>query len=58
VAHYVDGFVLPIPKDNLDDYLRIASEAAKVWPQPGLVAGIPPRGASASLATAGGRRFS
>jgi hypothetical protein len=43
VAHYVDGFVLPIPKDNLDDYLRIASEAAKVWPQPALVAGMPLR---------------
>jgi uncharacterized protein YbaA (DUF1428 family) len=31
MAHYVDGFVVPVPKNNLDDYLRIASEAAKVW---------------------------
>jgi uncharacterized protein YbaA (DUF1428 family) len=35
MAHYVDGFVLPIPKDNLDDYLQIASEAAKVWREHG-----------------------
>jgi uncharacterized protein YbaA (DUF1428 family) len=31
MAHYVDGFVLPVPERNLDDYLHIASEAAKVW---------------------------
>ena len=35
MAQYVDGFVLPIPKDNLDDYLRIASDAAKVWREHG-----------------------
>lgn len=28
---YVDGFVLPIPKDKLDAYRRIAKKAGKVW---------------------------
>lgn len=28
---YVDGFVLPIPKDKLDAYRRIARKAGKVW---------------------------
>lgn len=28
---YVDGFVLPLKKKNLDAYKRMASVAAKVW---------------------------
>ncbi len=28
---YVDGFVLPVPKKNLDAYARIARQAGKVW---------------------------
>ena len=28
---YVDGFVIAVPKDRLDDYERIAREAAEVW---------------------------
>lgn len=28
---YVDGFVLSIPKDKVNDYKKMASEAAKVW---------------------------
>jgi uncharacterized protein YbaA (DUF1428 family) len=28
---YVDGFVLPIPKKNLDAYRRMARKAGKVW---------------------------
>jgi uncharacterized protein YbaA (DUF1428 family) len=35
MAHYVDGFVLPIPEDKLDDYLRIAREAAEIWREHG-----------------------
>jgi uncharacterized protein YbaA (DUF1428 family) len=29
--NYVDGFVLPVPKKNLDVYRRMAQKAAKVW---------------------------
>ena len=28
---YVDGFVLPVPKKNLQIYRRISSKAGKVW---------------------------
>ena len=30
MAQYVDGFVLPIPKDKVDFYRNIAEEAAKI----------------------------
>jgi uncharacterized protein YbaA (DUF1428 family) len=29
--HYVDGYVLPIPKKNIAAYRRIAQKASKVW---------------------------
>lgn len=28
---YVDGFVLPVPKKNIDAYRRLARTCAKVW---------------------------
>ena len=28
---YVDGFVLPVPRDNVAAYRRIARKAGKVW---------------------------
>ena len=28
---YVDGFVLPVPRKNLDAYRRMATKAGKVW---------------------------
>lgn len=31
MGKYVDGFVLPVPKKNLDAYCRLAGEAGKVW---------------------------
>lgn len=31
MARYVDGFVLPIPKNKLDSYRRMAKKASKVW---------------------------
>lgn len=31
MARYVDGFVLPVPKRNLDAYRRMARLAGKVW---------------------------
>jgi uncharacterized protein YbaA (DUF1428 family) len=28
---YVDGFIVPVPKKNLDAYRRISRKAGKVW---------------------------
>jgi uncharacterized protein YbaA (DUF1428 family) len=35
MAHYVDGFVLPVPKRNLDAYRRQARKAGKIWREHG-----------------------
>jgi uncharacterized protein YbaA (DUF1428 family) len=32
---YVDGFIIPVPKKNLDAYRRMALKAAKVWREHG-----------------------
>jgi uncharacterized protein YbaA (DUF1428 family) len=31
MAHYVDGFVIPLPEKNVGDYRRMAQKAGKVW---------------------------
>jgi uncharacterized protein YbaA (DUF1428 family) len=31
MAHYVDGFVIPLPKKNVNTYGRMAKKASKVW---------------------------
>ena len=31
MANYVDGFVVPVPKRNLDAYRRMARKAGKIW---------------------------
>ncbi len=35
MARYVDGFVLPVPKRNLDAYRRLARKAGKIWREHG-----------------------
>jgi uncharacterized protein YbaA (DUF1428 family) len=35
MAHYVDGFVVPVPLRNLDAYRRMAEQAGKVWMEHG-----------------------
>jgi uncharacterized protein YbaA (DUF1428 family) len=35
MARYVDGFVLPVPKRNLDAYRRMARKAGKIWREHG-----------------------
>jgi uncharacterized protein YbaA (DUF1428 family) len=35
MARYVDGFVLPVPRRNLDAYRRIARKAGKIWREHG-----------------------
>jgi uncharacterized protein YbaA (DUF1428 family) len=31
MAHYVDGFVLPVPKKKLAAYRRMSQKASKIW---------------------------
>ena len=31
MVHYVDGFVIPLPKKNLNTYRRHAQKAGRVW---------------------------
>jgi len=31
MAHYVDGFVIPLPTKNVGNYRRMARKAGKVW---------------------------
>ena len=31
MAHYIDGFVIPVPKKNVNVYRRMAQKAGKVW---------------------------
>lgn len=35
MARYVDGFVLPVPKKNVDAYRRMARLSGKVWREHG-----------------------
>ena len=35
MGHYVDGFVLPVPRSNLDAYRKMAELAGKVWMEHG-----------------------
>ena len=35
MAHYVDGFVVAVPKSKIDDYRRMARKAGKVWREHG-----------------------
>ena len=35
MAHYVDGFVLPVPKANLAAYKKMATKAGRIWMEHG-----------------------
>lgn len=35
MANYVDGFVLPIPKKNIEAYKKMAKKAGKIWMEHG-----------------------
>ena len=34
-GRYVDGFVLPVPRQNIDAYRRLAETAGRVWKEHG-----------------------
>ena len=36
--NYVDGFVVPVPRKNMQAYLRMARKSAKVWKEHGALA--------------------
>jgi len=38
MAHYVDGFVVPVPTKNLADYRKMARKAGKIWREHGALA--------------------
>lgn len=35
MANYIDGFVLPIPRENLDNYKRVVEAVAEIWKEHG-----------------------
>ena len=35
---YIDGFVIPVPKDKVEDYRAIARSAGEVWKEAGALA--------------------
>ncbi|MBT8236731.1 MAG: DUF1428 domain-containing protein [Bacteroidia bacterium] len=38
MANYIDGFVLPIPKEHVDEYRRVAEKVAAIWKEYGALA--------------------
>ncbi|HEY0821750.1 MAG TPA: DUF1428 domain-containing protein [Rhizobacter sp.] len=38
MPHYVDGFLLAVPKDRIEDYRKLAQDAGTVWKEHGAVA--------------------
>ena len=37
MSRYVDGFVLPVPKARLKDYIRLSRKAGKIWREHGAI---------------------
>ena len=35
MGRYIDGFVIPVPKDRIEEYRRVAEKAAVVWKEYG-----------------------
>lgn len=35
MSRYIDGFVLPLPKDKLEQYTEVATKAATIWKEHG-----------------------
>lgn len=35
MARYIDGFVIPVPKDRIEEYQRMAEKASRVWKEHG-----------------------
>lgn len=37
MGHYIDGFVLPIQRDRLDNYQRLVESVAAIWKEHGAI---------------------
>ncbi len=37
MAHYIDGFVLPVPRDRLNEYKRLVESVAEIWKEHGAI---------------------
>lgn len=35
MSNYIDGFLIPLPKDKIDDYAAIANKAGDIWKEHG-----------------------
>ena len=35
MANYIDGFVLPVPRDRVNEYKRVAEAVAEIWKEHG-----------------------
>jgi uncharacterized protein YbaA (DUF1428 family) len=35
MAHYIDGFVLPVSRDRLNEYARLVEAVAEIWKEHG-----------------------
>jgi uncharacterized protein YbaA (DUF1428 family) len=35
VTHYIDGFVLPVPRDQLETYREVVEKVAEIWKEHG-----------------------
>jgi uncharacterized protein YbaA (DUF1428 family) len=35
MAHYIDGFVFPVPRDRLNEYKRVVEAVAEIWKEHG-----------------------
>lgn len=38
MTNYIDGFVLPVPRNHLNEYKRVAETVAKIWKEHGALA--------------------
>ena len=38
MTNYIDGFVLPVPRNHLNEYQRVAETVAKIWKEHGALA--------------------
>jgi len=38
MSKYIDGYVVPVPKDRVDDYQDMAAAAGKIWMEHGALA--------------------
>ena len=38
MANYIDGYILPVPRNHLEEYKQVAEQVAKIWKEYGALA--------------------